>query len=192
MDETNLRTRRVAFGDAPSVARRAGAASGAPGPARPDDFAARDLRLDDQLCFALYAATNAVVRAYRPLLREIGLTYPQYLVMLTLWQDGPSPIGAIADRLSLPQNALSPLLERLARNGLVRRERDPADRRVIHISLTDAGAKLEPEASRVQQAVECHTGLEPDALAAMRGELRALALRTASAGGPRDDLSDEA
>ncbi|WP_217632110.1 MarR family winged helix-turn-helix transcriptional regulator [Rubrimonas cliftonensis] len=173
------------------MARRAAGAKGGSGAARPEDFAARPLRLDDQLCFALYAATNAVVRAYRPMLRELGLTYPQYLVMLALWQDGPSPIGTIADRLSLPQNALSPLLERLSKNGLVRRQRDPADRRVIHISLTEAGAALEPAASRVQQAVECHTGLDPDALAAMRGALRALALRTASAGGPGDDLPDE-
>lgn len=88
------------------------------------------LRLDDQLCFALYAATNAITRSYRPLLGEIGLTYPQYLVMLTLWQDGSAPVGRIAHRLELDSHAVSPLVDRLEAAGLVVR-RPGADRRQV-------------------------------------------------------------
>ena len=79
------------------------------------------LRLDDQLCFALYSATNAVVRRYRPLLAELGITYPQYLLLLVLWQDGPCTVGGLGDRLSLPPHGLSPLLDRLEQAGLVQR-----------------------------------------------------------------------
>lgn len=101
------------------------------------------LRLDEQLCFALYAATNAVTRAYRPRLARLGLTYPQYLVMLTLWQDGRQQINRIADRLSLASNAITPLIDRLEAAGFVARVRDAQDRRAICIALTETGTRLE-------------------------------------------------
>lgn len=132
------------------------------------------LRLDDQLCFALYAATNAVTRAYRPRLEPIGLTYPQYLVMLVLWQDGERPTARIAERLGLPANAITPLLDRLEASGLVRRRRCGSDRRIVHVGLTSKGLELEFAASAVQQSVACQTRLEPDALAELREALRAL------------------
>ncbi|ORE98589.1 MarR family transcriptional regulator [Aurantimonas sp. 22II-16-19i] len=137
----------------------------------------KTLRLDDQLCFALYAATNAVTRAYRPLLADLDLTYPQYLVMLVLWQDGRSTSRAIADRLHLSANAISPLLERLERGGLILRQRDQADRRVVHIDLTEHGRALQSLAYDAQQAVECRTGLALDELERLRDELVALAMR---------------
>ncbi|MEM1344756.1 MAG: MarR family transcriptional regulator [Pseudomonadota bacterium] len=140
------------------------------------------LRLDDQLCFGLYAATNAVVRAYRPLLAEIGLTYPQYLVMLVLWQDGNRPAGEIATRLHLGNNALTPLLDRLEAAGFVRRVRDPQDRRRLSIHLTENGRTLEHRAAAVQSIVECRTGLSGGALADLRDELHALVARMAAAG----------
>ncbi|WP_299053885.1 MarR family winged helix-turn-helix transcriptional regulator [uncultured Nocardioides sp.] len=136
------------------------------------------LRLDDQLCFAVYAASNAIVRSYRPRLAEIGLTYPQYLVMLTLWQDGDTPVGRIATRLELDSHAVSPLVARLEAAGLVWRERGP-DRRVVLVGLTDRGRELQAAASGVQSAVQCDTGLSESDLAALRGELRALAGRLA-------------
>ncbi len=132
-----------------------------------------DLRLDDQLCFALYAATHAITRRYGPLLDAIGLTYPQYLVMLTLWQDGPTTVGRIAERLELDSHAVTPLADRLERVGLVRRRRGE-DRRVVVVGLTDRGRDLEAAASRVQQEVACATGLDPDDLADLRQRLRAL------------------
>jgi len=136
-----------------------------------------NLRLDDQLCFALYAANNAVTRAYRPLLERIGLTYPQYLVMLVLWQDGAHAISEIAGRLALSSHAVSPLIDRLAAAGLVVRRRGTDDRRVIHVELTVAGTALEAEAAAVQHAVACRTLLGPEALDELRDELHDLVRR---------------
>jgi DNA-binding MarR family transcriptional regulator len=105
------------------------------------------LRLDDQLCFALYAATHAITRRYRPLLERIGLTYPQYLVMLTLWQDGPATVGRIADRLQLDSHAVTPLVARLEGAGLVRRRRG-SDRRRVVVEATERGRDLHAPAAR--------------------------------------------
>ena len=150
------------------------------------------LRLDDQLCFALYAATNAVTRAYRPLLAGLDLTYPQYLVMLVLWQDGPSASRAIADRLQLPANAVSPLIDRLEAAGLVERKRESGDRRVVPIHLTQRGMALEGAAATAQGSVVCRTGLDPDALGRLRQDLHALADRlgqeAAAVAASQDDL----
>lgn len=136
------------------------------------------LRLDDQICFALYAATNAVVRAYRPLLGELGLTYPQYLVMLALWQDGAAPVHALALRLQLGSSALTPLVDRLEAAGFVTRARG-ADRRVVLVALTEAGRLLEDKVAVAQQAVVCRTGLAERDLAELRQELKDLAGRVA-------------
>ena len=133
-----------------------------------------NLHLDDQLCFALYAATNTVTRAYRPLLARIALTYPQYLVMLTLWQHGELSVSEIAGRLALPGHAISPLVERLEDAGFVLRHRAAPDCRVVHVSLTAAGAGLESAASTVQRSVACDTGLTPEALAELREQLHEL------------------
>jgi len=130
--------------------------------------------LDDQLCFALYAATNTVIRAYRPLLARIGLTYPQYLVMLVLWQDGEHAVHEIASRLALPPHAISPLLERLEGAGLVIRRREAPDHRVVHVQLTASGAELEAAASQAQRSVVCQTRLGPNALDDLRAELHDL------------------
>ncbi|GAC1444082.1 MAG: MarR family transcriptional regulator [Mycobacteriales bacterium] len=141
------------------------------------------LRLDDQLCFALYAATNAITRAYRPLLRELGITYPQYLTLMALWQHGDGAVSELARHLDLPAHALTPLLRRLEQAGLVQRRRSPLDSRVVLVELTPDGARLETSAAAVQRTVECSTGLSPHALAALRGELHHLAddLRTTTA-----------
>lgn len=147
------------------------------------------LRLDDQLCFALYAATNAVVRAYRPMLAELGLTYPQYLVMLALWQDGSAPIHALAERLRLGSNAVTPLVDKLEAAGFVARTRG-VDRRVVVVALTEAGIRLEGEASVAHQSVVCRTGLQDHDLADLRQELRDLSERmTATGVVPQDEPS---
>ena len=137
---------------------------------RPDN-----LRLDDQLCFALYAATNAIVRAYRPLLQAIGLTYPQYLVMLALWERGAQTVSSIAERLELPAHGVTPLLQRLESAGLLTRVRDRADRRVVRVELTERGIDLEHAASTVQHEVAAHTGLCGADFAVLRAQLHALA-----------------
>ena len=146
------------------------------------------LRLDDQLCFALYAATNAVVRAYRPLLAELGLTYPQYLVMLALWQDGTTPVHALAERLRLGSNAVTPLVDRLETAGFVTRARG-TDRRVVFVALTQAGTELEGTISAAQQSVVCRTGLGDRDLAELRQELKDLTDRIAASGTVPEDES---
>lgn len=137
---------------------------------------ANRLTLDEQLCYALYAATNAVTRAYRPLLDTLDLTYPQYLVMLTLWQDGPRSVGGIADRLALPQNAIGQIVKRLTDKGYVTRQR-ASDRRKLRIALTDRGEALERKAAEVQERVVCATELQPGELERLRDDLRALSTR---------------
>lgn len=135
------------------------------------------LRLDDQLCFALYAATNSVTRAYRPLLEEIGLTYPQYLVMMVLWEDDELPVHEIAARLALAPHAISPLLRRLEEATLVVRCQDTADRRVFRVHLTASGVELEQAAARAQLAVVDATRLCPPELHGLRDELHHLIRR---------------
>jgi DNA-binding MarR family transcriptional regulator len=131
------------------------------------------LRLDDQLCFALYAATHAITRRYRPLLERIGLTYPQYLVMLTLWQDGPATVGRIADRLQLDSHAVTPLVARLEGAGLVRRRRG-SDRRRVVVEATERGRDLHAPAARAQAEVACATALAPSELTDLRDRLATL------------------
>lgn len=122
------------------------------------------LELDNQLCFALYDASRAVVRAYGPLLDELGLTYPQYITMLVLWEhDRPMSVGEIGTRLHLDSGTLTPLIKRLAQTGLVERNRDPADERRVLISLTTRGADLKQAACAVPQRIVDRFGLNPDA-----------------------------
>ncbi|MER0237940.1 MarR family transcriptional regulator [Fulvimarina sp. MAC8] len=125
------------------------------------EFADR-IRLDDALCFALYNATNAIIRSYRPLLQKIGLTYPQYLVMMALWDEGAMRIVDVARRLDLAPNAITPLVDRLEKIELVSRVPSETDRRTSMIHLTDRGAEMEKEASIIQQAVACNIVLDSE------------------------------
>lgn len=138
--------------------------------------------LDEQLCFALYTATNSVVREYRPLLDELGLTYPQYLIMLALWHEGDKSVGELATRLRLAPHAISPMLDRMEANGLLVRIRDDIDRRLVHVVLTDEGHRLEPAVAEVQRDVACRTTLSRDEEAAIRTALQSLVDRMDEAG----------
>ena len=102
--------------------------------------------LEDQLCFALYAASRALTARYRPQLDEIGLTYPQYLVMMLLWEQDNQTVGQLGARLNLDSGTLSPLLKRLTAAGLVTRHRRVEDERSVSIALTDAGRALQGKA----------------------------------------------
>ncbi|MEI7032115.1 MarR family winged helix-turn-helix transcriptional regulator [Streptomyces pratensis] len=133
----------------------------APG-APPDPPAVPDaelLRLDHQVCFSLHAASRAFGGLYRQALKDLGLTYPQYLVMLVLWEEGPQPVKAIGERLHLDSGTLSPLLKRMEAAGLVRRERSRSDERSVVIDLTDAGGRLRDRALGVPRSVLAATGL---------------------------------
>ncbi|WP_369031742.1 MarR family winged helix-turn-helix transcriptional regulator [Streptomyces adonidis] len=136
----------------------------APGSAPPQEGS---LLLDDQLCFALYAASRAVTARYRPLLDELGLTYPQYLVMLVLWEQDSITVRDLGHALQLESSTLSPLLKRLEGNGLLRRERRAEDERSVALRLTEAGAAMRDRADTVPLAIGDAMGLtaEQDALA---------------------------
>jgi MarR family transcriptional regulator, organic hydroperoxide resistance regulator len=142
--------------------------------ARKSAKARGSLRLDDQLCFALDAASRAVTQRYRPLLDELGLTYPQYLVMLVLWERGPTTVKGLADALQLDYGTLSPLLKRLAATGLVERHRRSEDERSVEISLTASGEELKGRASRIPQLVVDAYNLDANDFAVLRNNLREL------------------
>jgi DNA-binding MarR family transcriptional regulator len=132
------------------------------------------LFLDDQLCFALYAASRAVTQRYRPLLDEVGLTFPQYLVMLVLWEQGTTTVKGLADSLQLDYGTLSPLLKRLAAAGYVERKRRSDDERSVEISLTETGTELKTRVSDIPQLIVDAYNLDANDFAALRKTLRDL------------------
>ena len=132
------------------------------------------LKLEAQLCFPLYAASNLLTRLYRPLLEELGLTYPQYLVMLVLWERRSARVGELSTALYLDSGTLTPLLKRLEANGLVRRERSAEDERRVEVSLTREGESLKKRALEVPGALACRVGLGNERFIGLRAELRAL------------------
>jgi MarR family transcriptional regulator, organic hydroperoxide resistance regulator len=132
------------------------------------------LALDRQLCFALYSASRAMTAAYRPLLTELNLTYPQYLVLLVLWEENTTTVGRLGDRLQLDSGTLSPLLKRLEANGFVRRERSADDERTVHVTLTPAGRRLERRAECIPERLFPSTGLTEKGAAELRDAVRHL------------------
>ena len=132
------------------------------------------LKLEAQLCFPLYAASNLLTRLYRPLLEELGLTYPQYLAMLVLWERRSASVGELSAALYLDSGTLTPLLKRLEANGLVRRERSAEDERRVEVSLTREGEALKKRALEVPGALACRVGLGNERFIGLRAELRAL------------------
>ncbi|MFG3710568.1 MarR family winged helix-turn-helix transcriptional regulator [Micromonospora sp. NPDC047730] len=125
----------------------------------PDDFDGNPLALEQQVCFALSVAARGVVAVYRPLLEPMGLTHPQYLVMLALWQYAPLSVRDLSRLLQLDPGTLSPLLKRLEANGYVRRERDPADERSLAVTLTPTGEALRERAEQIPPAIVERLGL---------------------------------
>ncbi|SRR5260370_11350076 len=119
-------------------------------------------RLDTHLCFALYEASRATIDVYRPMLDELGITYPQYLVMLILWEKGKCSVKEIGNLLHLDSGTLSPLLKRLEAAGLIKRQRRPADERVVDISLTENGHALEKRATTIPEKFHCELDLSFD------------------------------
>ena len=129
------------------------------------------LRLDNQLCFALVTAARNVVSVYRPVLEPLGLTHPQYLVMLALWESSPRSLGELADELAMEPATLSPLVKRLEAQGRVARARSTADERVLAITLTDEGRALREQALGVPPQIMARTGLGIEDLALLRDAL---------------------
>jgi len=130
--------------------------------------------VDQQLCFALYSASRAMTAAYRPVLTEMNLTYPQYLVMLVLWEEGHVTVGRLGERLQLDSGTLSPLLKRLEANGFVQRERSRDDERLVEVTLTPAGRRLESRAQCIPEELGSATGMTQQEAADLRDAVRLL------------------
>ena len=138
-----------------------------------------ELHLDNQLCFSVYTLSRLITQAYQPLLKALGLTYPQYLALLVLWQaeeEGslPVPVKFLCEKLLLDTGTLTPLLKRMEVNGLVVRGRSSQDERVVQVNLTEAGLKLREQASKVPVEILCRTGLDIAQGEQIKEELSAL------------------
>jgi DNA-binding MarR family transcriptional regulator len=138
------------------------------------------MTLNDFACFAIHSAGHALGRAYKPLLEPLGLTYPQYLVMVALWEADGVTLGALGERLFLDSSTLTPLLKRLEAQGLLHRQRDPANERQLRITLTAAGRALRERAAGIPACLQAATGMTEAELVRLRdaaGRLRDALLR---------------
>lgn len=132
------------------------------------------LPIEDQLCFTIYSTGMAVQRAYKPLLDELGLTYPQYLVMNVLWREDGRTVGEIAEDLALEPSTMTPLLKRLEAAGLVSRTRNPANERQVVVTLTGAGGKLRERAGCLAEALLDASGQTGPQLSELNARLKTL------------------
>ncbi len=132
------------------------------------------LSLENQLCFSLYSTSMAVTRAYKPVLDELGLTYPQYLVLLVLWDADGRTVGQIAERLALESSTVTPLVKRLELSGLVARRRDAGDERRVFVHLTDKGRAIEADCGRLAATLIERSGMPLSQLAEVNRQVKAL------------------
>jgi DNA-binding MarR family transcriptional regulator len=132
------------------------------------------LQLDEFLCFAVYSATHAFNRVYQPLLKRLGLTYPQFIAMILLWENDGQSVSELGDKLYLQSNTLTPMLKRLQALGYVDRRRDTADERQVRIHLTDAGRDLSGSVSDIIGHIRQATGLTGDTASRLVEEIEAL------------------
>ncbi|WP_373235996.1 MarR family winged helix-turn-helix transcriptional regulator [Cohaesibacter celericrescens] len=130
--------------------------------------------IDKQLCFALYSTSLAMTQLYKSLLEPIGLTYPQYLVMLILWEEDSVSLKTIGGQLGQKSGSLTPVLKRLEQDGFVERVRDASDERALNIKLTDKGEALRQKASCIGPAIADASGLQPSEMTALRNSLEKL------------------
>jgi MarR family transcriptional regulator, organic hydroperoxide resistance regulator len=142
----------------------------------PETPAVPELELDNQLCFLVYRLEHQILAIYRPILEKVGLTYPQYLVMLVVWQNGVASVGQIASALHLDTGTISPLLKRLETHGLILRQRDPVDERSVKVSLTEAGRVLREKARAVPKHLVRCLGLEPQSYLEVQSFLKKMLL----------------
>ncbi len=139
-------------------------------------------RLEKQLCFAVYATAHAFTRAYKPILDRVGLTYPQYLVMLVLWERSALPVKTIGEQLDLDSGTLSPLLKRLEHSGLIKRIRDLRDERQVIVSLTPKGEAMKGDVDTIMTAIGKAAGCTLEEMAGMRDMLHRLRTNLGRAG----------
>ena len=133
-----------------------------------------NLLLNNQLCFALYASSNAITKLFNQKLSKLGLTYPQFLVLITLWETDGLTVKALSLKLKLDSGTITPILKRLEKAGLLSRQRSKSDERIVNVILTTAGTDLQQQASEIQKKVACETGLSESEFVALRGTLHSL------------------
>ncbi|MGH8822060.1 MAG: MarR family winged helix-turn-helix transcriptional regulator [Rhodoferax sp.] len=143
-------------------------------------FATQALLLDNQLCFALYSTSLAMTKLYKPLLEKLGLTYPQYLVMLVLWEGDGLMVSELGERLSLDSGTLTPLLKRLEAAGLIARLRALEDERRVHITLTTAGRRLKTRAAKIPGCILSASQCSLAELVSLTRQVQALRQRLAA------------
>ena len=165
----------------PSLSGRASDATPAAQAVRAELDADRALLLDEQLCFALYSSSLLLTKLYKPHLDRLGLTYPQYLVMLVLWEHDDQVVHEVGDRLGLDSGTLTPLLKRMEAHGLIQRQRDVDDERRVRVRLTDEGHALKVQARAVPKAMRCVFGGDDDEFAVLRASMQALRHRLGDA-----------
>ncbi len=132
------------------------------------------VKLDDFLCFAIYSANHALNRVYKPLLDEIGLTYTQYIAMVTLWEQDDRTVGSLGEKLFLESSTLTPVLKRLEGLGLIARTRDKTDERQVRVQLTATGRALQARAKAIPPCILDASGLEVEELARLKTEIATL------------------
>ncbi|MCC5450564.1 MarR family transcriptional regulator [Rheinheimera sp. UJ51] len=137
----------------------------------------KTLPLAQQVCFALYSANNAMMRLYRPLLQSFDLTYPQYVVLLALWQQDNISLGQLGQQTLFDSGTLTPLVKKLEQKAILQRQSDPADERVKKVVLTPFGQALEQQVVNVMPALRCQVALSDDELVLLREQARALQLQ---------------
>ncbi|OPH46882.1 MarR family transcriptional regulator [Paenibacillus ferrarius] len=130
------------------------------------------LKLENQLCFSLYATSRAVTRMYRPFLEELGITYPQYLVLLVLWDQKESTVKELSEKLDLDSGTLTPMLKRMEAQKLVQRKRSVEDERVVNIQITEEGLALYEKALCIPQALLVSSGLSPEEIFQFNEQLK--------------------
>ena len=135
---------------------------------------AEPIPLDSQLCFSLYATTIAINRTYKPMLDELGITYPQYLVLSALWEEDGQTIGAIATRLNLEPSTITPLVKRLELAGFLGRQRNPDDERQVQVTLTPKGRDLRAKTACLTETLLRKSGLTVDQIIALNQQVQAL------------------
>ncbi|WP_323846447.1 MarR family transcriptional regulator [Microbulbifer magnicolonia] len=145
-----------------------------------------DLKLDNQLCFSLYSTSLAMSKMYKPLLEKLGLTYPQYLMMLVLWEEDGITATELGQRLGQDKGALSPVIKRLEAQGLIDRRRDPKDERRVHLRLTAAGRSMQREAQVIPEQVLRATGLDRKSVHQLKAQIEAVRRALSSLDGATD------
>lgn len=169
----------------PSPTSRSKPAVKSSAPSSPEDL----LRLDRQVCFPIYAASRLVTRRYQPLLEPFSITYPQYIVLMILWEDAPCTVSHVVERALLNTNTLTPLLKRLEQLGYVTRQRSTRDERVVEIDLTKAGRALHSQCACVPVELMKRTPFPVEKLVALKGLLDELIVSLGDAGDASEDSS---